>query len=262
MKRSATLLALALATHLLPAALPAALAQAPVSGASDEQRDLQADFRTLNLEYRSALNRVTLFSRSEAYTADETVERRHTLPSGGKYESTRKRTYVQKSDGRVRIDLKDHGSKGRYLILDVQKGEGYMVRPHRGDVLRVTTQTSAPIPLRPAGVEPPVEPNPYSRQVQTPLGIKEMEGVPAYGTLVETHIAAGLQGNDTDIVETRETWRSFKLGLTLLSRSSSPRSDEHVTRVENLKLGEAPEDLFQLPLRHTVRDMPPALASH
>jgi hypothetical protein len=95
----------------------------------------------------------------------------------------------------------------------------------------------------------------WSRKAVTKdLGSKEIDGVKAQGKLRSYEIPAGAIGNRDAILVATETWYSPELQVTLLSRSSDPRSGERSYRLVGLKREEPPAALFAVPSDYTVKD--------
>ena len=86
------------------------------------------------------------------------------------------------------------------------------------------------------------------------LGSKDIEGVKALGKLRSYEIPAGEIGNRNAIVVTNETWSSPDLKVTLLSKTSDPRSGERIYRLAGLKRDEPAPALFTVPSDYTIKD--------
>lgn len=81
----------------------------------------------------------------------------------------------------------------------------------------------------------------------TDLGIQSIEGTSAKGSRISSTVAAGEIGNDRPITTTTESWYSEELQTTVLSKRSDPRFGESSTRTTNLRKGEQPRYLFEVP---------------
>ncbi|MES2015283.1 MAG: hypothetical protein V4484_02210 [Pseudomonadota bacterium] len=92
------------------------------------------------------------------------------------------------------------------------------------------------------------------KAVTKDLGSKDIDGVKAQGKLRSYEIPAGEIGNRNAIVVATETWYSPELQVTLLSRSSDPRSGERSYRLTGLKRDEPAAALFAVPADYTVKD--------
>jgi hypothetical protein len=86
------------------------------------------------------------------------------------------------------------------------------------------------------------------------LGSQMINGVNAQGTRTTHTIAAGEIGNDRPIEITRETWYSSELQVTVMSKTSDPRSGETVYRLTNIDRTEPPAALFVVPSDYTVKE--------
>lgn len=95
-----------------------------------------------------------------------------------------------------------------------------------------------------------------SKAGTTPLGIKEIDGVRAEGTLSSYTIPAGEIGNRNPIVVSTEAWYSPELQITLYSKHSDPRVGDTVYRLANVKRSEQPATLFTVPEGYTVKEGP------
>jgi hypothetical protein len=227
-------------------------AKGDFSPAALRQRMDESDGRSLQLSYYYALTSIA--TKKAAFSA-ELVTDTATTVRGVVTRSRQTAMYYFDEAGRKRHSYKGPGGDERIVIIDPQRQVGYMIRPDREDVLRVSGTPQNP--LRPISV--PGEPRPpsFSKQVSTQLGIKEFEGLKATGMQTETFYPPGAVGNDKEMVETREYWRIPQLGLSVYSRSSSPRFGERVAEYRNIQLGEPPASVFEIPANLKVRDVAP-----
>lgn len=88
------------------------------------------------------------------------------------------------------------------------------------------------------------------------LGKKVIEGVEAEGTRNVTTIAAGEIGNERPIEIIDETWYSKELEALVYSRHADPRTGETSYRLTNIRRGEQPMDLFEVPVDYKVHEGP------
>jgi hypothetical protein len=86
------------------------------------------------------------------------------------------------------------------------------------------------------------------------LGTREFDGVRADGTQTTQTIPAGEIGNEKPIVIVSERWFSPELQLVVFARTRDPRSGETTYRLNNLKRGEPPADLFRVPADYRARE--------
>jgi hypothetical protein len=86
------------------------------------------------------------------------------------------------------------------------------------------------------------------------LGTQTIEGVVAEGTRHTTTWPIGSQGNDRPMTDVSETWYSAELKMTVLSKYSSARNGDNVTRLINISRAEPNPTLFQPPPEYSVVD--------
>ncbi len=86
------------------------------------------------------------------------------------------------------------------------------------------------------------------------LGTKTIDGVLVLGTLMKMTYPAGMMGNDKPIVTTTESWHSPELKVTVMSRTSDPRSGETIRGLTNINRAEPNPALFQIPRDYRVVD--------
>jgi len=86
------------------------------------------------------------------------------------------------------------------------------------------------------------------------LGKRMIEGVQAEGTRSTFTIPAGAIGNELPIASVSERWYSAELQTVILSKRNDPRTGETVYQLTNIRRGEQPLDLFEVPSDYTLRD--------
>ena len=86
------------------------------------------------------------------------------------------------------------------------------------------------------------------------LGKRMIEGVQAEGMRSTFTIPAAAIGNEQPIVSVSERWYSPELQTAILSKRSDPRSGETVYQLTNIRRGDQPSDLFEVPSDYTLRD--------
>jgi hypothetical protein len=84
------------------------------------------------------------------------------------------------------------------------------------------------------------------------LGSKMIEGVNATGTRSTITIPAGEAGNEKAIEIVTETWHSDQTKGAVLTIHKDPRHGETTTRLVNIRLGEPPAHLFEVPAGFTI----------
>jgi hypothetical protein len=86
------------------------------------------------------------------------------------------------------------------------------------------------------------------------LGTETIEGLAVEGKRTIRTIPVGGQGNDRPMVVTAETWTSPDLKITVLTKTSDPRSGEHITRLTNIERLEPDPALFRVPADYKIQD--------
>lgn len=216
------------------------------------------------------------------YYGEETQEQVQTLLDGTHIKRSRGtiKTY-RDSQGRTRTErplmMGMNGPKAGESpvvveISDPVAGVRYTLDEQNKVAHRAATNTPGPLAVRsgtfsdaigppatPAGAARNVAParqieaDPTRPQIATEkLGTQVMEGIVVEGTRMTTTYPVDSQGNDRPIVVTTEMWRSPDLKITVLSKSTDPRSGESTTRVTNINRAEPDPSLFQPPPGYTV----------
>ena len=88
------------------------------------------------------------------------------------------------------------------------------------------------------------------------MGTQMISGVQAEGTRITETIPAGSIGNDSPIEIISESWVSTELGVVVKTVHNDPRSGENVYELTNIRRGDPPATLFQVPADYTVTDAP------
>jgi len=88
------------------------------------------------------------------------------------------------------------------------------------------------------------------------LGKQAIEGVEAEGTRSTVTVAAGTIGNERPIESVSERWYSPELQTVIMSKRSDPRFGETVYRLINIRRGEQPATLFEVPADYTLKEDP------
>jgi len=92
--------------------------------------------------------------------------------------------------------------------------------------------------------------------VEEKLTPKTIEGLRVDGIRRTTTIPAGTIGNERAIVVTSDQWTSPDLKVLVLSESSDPRTGTSTYKLVNVKRGDPPAALFQVPADYTVQTAP------
>jgi hypothetical protein len=247
MKASILLFALLLAAQALPGGAGVAHAQAQASARA--QREDDADGRLLRTYYHSVYLRA---SRMPAYSAEEVTETSKALADGNQIATRETSMRYRDAAGRVRWTHKRPDGTERIFIVDSAAQTAWLVRPDRKDVLRIQGTPSLPrYDDFPAHSSAPA----WSRQVTTSLGVKDIAGVKAAGLRLETVYPAGAEGNEKELVEVTETWRSGELGEVVYTHTVSPRFGERTVRIDNVRFGDVPASMFAIPADYAVKDV-------
>ena len=85
------------------------------------------------------------------------------------------------------------------------------------------------------------------QSVEDKLPARTIEGVRVEGVRRTTTIPAGAIGNERPIVVTSEEWTSPELKVLVLSESNDLRTGTSTYKLVNLKRGDSPAALFQVP---------------
>ena len=123
----------------------------------------------------------------------------------------------------------------------------------RVEIVRIGRDDAAGAPI-PEPVPPVLLPLlPPGTGTTTDLGTRDFNGVKAQGTRTMHTIAAGAIGNERPIVVTSERWFSPELQLVVYAKTSDPRTGDTIYRLDDLRRGEPPADLFRVPDEYSVR---------
>ena len=88
------------------------------------------------------------------------------------------------------------------------------------------------------------------------LGLRTIEGVAAKGTRHTLTIPAGEVGNERPIEVVTETWYSDQLKTAVLTIHKDPRFGETTTKLVNVRLGDPPRNVFEVPAEYKVNEGP------
>lgn len=153
------------------------------------------------------------------------------------------------SQAPVIVEIRDPVA-GLMYVLDTQGKVAHRVALPASPAVR----TAAPIPgrvSRPA----PATADPYRPEFKSEsLGSEMIEGIMAQGSRTTTTYPVGAQGNDRPIVVTRESWMSPELKVSLLWKTSDPRSGESTHKLTNISRTEPDASLFHPPADYTIVD--------
>ena len=93
---------------------------------------------------------------------------------------------------------------------------------------------------------------PNDQTVEEKLSPKTIEGLRVEGLRRTMTIPAGAIGNERAIVVTSEQWTSPDLKALVLSESNDPRTGTSTYKLVNVKRGDPPASLFQVPSDFTI----------
>jgi hypothetical protein len=186
------------------------------------------------------------------YSADEVTEHKRILADGNRIESVKRHAKMRDREGRQRYTIHAVAEREHTVIIDPVAHAAYLIRPERKDVLRVTNV----MPRRSIIYARTAEQT-WTKEVRTALGLKQIEGITAEGSLTEVTKRAGADGSSREMQESQEYWRNNEMQLQLYMRMSSPRTGERIQRLENLHTDEVPASAFALPADYVVRDVTP-----
>lgn len=158
------------------------------------------------------------------------------------------------------VEISDPVSGFRY-VLDPQNhiahrfaGPDKANEPARySQETRALPQTGSSAPARQVSSPAPAQANRPENTTES-LGTQVIEGVYAEGKKTTTTFPVGMVGNDRPIASVTEYWYSPDLKLTVLSKSSDPRSGEHSTRLQNINRSEPDQALFRVPSDYQIID--------
>ena len=95
-----------------------------------------------------------------------------------------------------------------------------------------------------------------SVRTSEPLGTKVIDGIEVEGRRIKTTYAVEALGDESPLVSTVEIWTSPELGLTVLSKSTDPRTGEFTSSVINISRDEPDSSLFEVPPEYEIVDEP------
>jgi hypothetical protein len=204
------------------------------------------------------------------YAADTVTESVQTLGDGNRIVRRNTSSFARDSEGRTRREMsvdvagKPEESHKVIFIDDPVAGFHYVLNT------RTKTATKVPLPKEgavraPGPMGPPMGgevrfirsegPEPVTEE----LGRQSMEGVEVTGKRVTVTIPAGAIGNERALVSKTETWFSEALKAPVLVKRSDPRMGETVSRTTNIRQGEQPRYLFEIPADYKLEDAKPRM---
>jgi hypothetical protein len=203
------------------------------------------------------------------FSAKVEITHTRTLGDGSHIVTKANALVARDSLGRLRYESTtikdaDQDASGKLTLIEIYDpvaGSSYFILPFRNAVWR--HKLDAPVPT--VDQLPPhastydaaissTAADPREKFVVEDLGSRQMLGVLATGTRGIRTIPVGLEGNDSELTVTNESWISTELGFTLLRETSDPRSNNSEMRVTSLQRSEPDPSVFQVPAGYTVVD--------
>jgi hypothetical protein len=164
------------------------------------------------------------------------------------------------SERPVIIEITDPVAQVRYT-LDTQGKVAHrqgLSAPEHLPARRVGGGGGAPLAV--SGRMRPVDPAAQATEAKGPerstekLDPQIIQGVLAEGTRHTTTWPVGSMGNDRPITSVSESWQSPELQVSLLIKTTDPRTGEHTERLTQISRSEPDPSLFQPPSDYTVVD--------
>jgi len=90
------------------------------------------------------------------------------------------------------------------------------------------------------------------QSVEEKVAPRTIEGLRVEGVRRTMTIPVGAIGNERPIVVTSEEWTSPELKVLVLSESNDPRTGTSTYKLVNVKRGDPPASLFQVPAEYTI----------
>lgn len=219
----------------------------------DWERRPGPDFRFTSFEMFSDSKIV----KGAPYSATAITETVQTLSGGAKITHKKTDAIYRDGEGRTRREqtLDRIGpfpveGEPRQLIFinDVVAGARISLDPAR------RTARKMPNFDRPAPRFTPPPPAADNERKTEALGKQMIEGVEAEGARTTVTIPAGKIGNDRPLEIVSERWESPALQVVVLSRHKDPFAGETTYRLTNVRLGEPPRALFEIPSDYTIEE--------
>lgn len=216
------------------------------------------------------------------FSAETYTEFRQVLGDGNVIERKTRGASYRDSEGRTRTEntigggVMAPGGESRELIMikDSVANIQWVLNPETKEATKIQIETSGgpvhartpnpdvlvPAPAAPmphvVGVGPQVQMFRFRAEQakEEKLGTQNINGVQAEGTRTTVTIPAGEIGNVQPIVMTTERWYSPQLQMVVRTRHSDPRTGDHTFELTNIRLGEPPSTLFQVPSGYEIQE--------
>jgi hypothetical protein len=198
------------------------------------------------------------------YSADMSHVSIQTLADGNTIQRTTTGHVARDSQGRTYEQitrpggpLGEKGPVTMTFITDPVAGYAYVLNPNTKVAMRRALkapgsgENSWHGPRGPKGGE-----QSDVNRVEKDLGTQNVNGVNAQGKSITHTVPAGAIGNTQPIVSTRETWYSPELQIPVAAKNNDPRFGQSTYSLTNIRRGEPPSSLFQVPSDYTIKDAP------
>ncbi len=199
------------------------------------------------------------------YSAEEVIEHARKIAGGlDTPRTTLKAMLYRDSEGRTRADTMmahagtvEDGPPTFIEIIDSVGGFRYILDPRTKTARRATW----PIPAKSADRRTKATSRPFTppsgiapQAISESLGVEDLEGLRAEGTLTTTTVPAGYVENDEPITTTTENWVSPELKIVLLAKTSDSRYGDSSVTLTNISQAEPDPSLFQVSADYLITD--------
>lgn len=210
------------------------------------------------------------------YSAEEVTERTQTLADGTHItqpsqivrlyrdsEGRRRREWFlgpsNPSDGVMIASIIDPVSGFRYLLDSYNHIAHRFSPPEKGNQsVRYSQEAHAATPgtngTASQAVKPPAARTDRPEASTESLGSEIIEGVSVEGQKTTRTFPVDSIGNDRPVVSVSEHWFSNELRMTVLSKTSDPRTGETTMRLRNINRSEPDPALFSVPPDYQIVD--------
>ncbi len=142
------------------------------------------------------------------------------------------------------------GDKASFSIIEVRdavEGCSYVLDEENKIAHRLATAAvRSPLPTKAPMLSAAAAAKSKAEWTNEKVGPENMEGLVVEGTKSTHTMPVGEIGNDRPLVTTHESWFSKELNVTVLTKSSDPRSGDQTTRLTNLSRT-SPDPLLFVP---------------
>ncbi|MEO7493630.1 MAG: hypothetical protein ABIT83_14455 [Massilia sp.] len=192
--------------------------------------------------------RIVFLTKNTPYSAEQFMETSRIQASGGQMSSTSSSRIYRDSEGRERTESLDASGAVRRITFRDSDGNTYVLDPATRQAYKLNASIPASVPT------PALTTTTTTRK---DLGVRDIEGVASEGSETTTVRAADEAANRPATTHTSETWRSRELGVSMLSKSTSP-AFTFTTGLRNVRRDEPPAELMTDALAGYTIVPPPA----